>query len=184
VIPLPWDASVDDILATGADGVVISNGPGDPERAEPAVALVRELLIRAIPTLGICLGHQVIGLAAGGTTSRLKFGHHGGNHPVHDLLQERVHITSQNHEFQVDAASIPHSSGFFVSMVNLNDGSVEGLAHRELPIFSVQCHPEGCPGPQDNQYIFDRFLSMVARPASGKEALSGAAAAPTWKVAG
>jgi carbamoyl-phosphate synthase small subunit len=118
------------------------------------------------------LGHQVIGLAAGGTTSRLKFGHHGGNHPVRDLTQERVHITSQNHEFQVDASSISGRSGFFVSMINLNDNSVEGLAHRELPMFSVQFHPEGCPGPQDNQYIFERFLDMVVQPTSGAAALS------------
>jgi carbamoyl-phosphate synthase small subunit len=136
-----------------------------------AAALTSELLRRAIPSMGICLGHQVFGLAAGGTTSRLKFGHHGGNHPVHDLTTDRVHITSQNHEFQVDAASISESSGFFVSMLNLNDGSVEGLAHRELPAFSVQYHPEGCPGPQDNQYVFERFLTMVARPTSGAEAL-------------
>src|SRR5207248_2189215 len=136
-----------------------------------AAELAKELLRHSIPTMGICLGHQVFGLAAGGTTSRLKFGHHGGNHPVHDLMTGRVHITSQNHEFQVDASSIADASGFFVSMVNLNDGSVEGLAHRDLPAFSVQYHPEGCPGPQDNQYVFERFLSMVAHPVSGKAAL-------------
>jgi carbamoyl-phosphate synthase small subunit len=177
VIPLPWDATIDDVLTAGVAGVVVSNGPGDPERAEPAVVLVNGLFKRAIPTLGICLGHQVLGLAAGGTTSRLKFGHHGGNHPVRDLLRERVHITSQNHEFQVNADSIPASSGFFVSMVNLNDGSVEGLAHRELPAFSVQYHPEGCPGPQDNQYVFERFLAMVDHPVSGAEALGRTMAA-------
>jgi carbamoyl-phosphate synthase small subunit len=113
----------------------------------------------------------VLGRAAGGTTSRLGYGHHGGNHPVRELATGHVHITSQNHEFQVDAESISERSGFFVSMVNLNDGSVEGLAHRELPLFSVQYHPEGCPGPQDNQYLFERFLAMVERPVSGAEAL-------------
>jgi carbamoyl-phosphate synthase small subunit len=175
---------VDDVLAARCAGVLLTNGPGDPERVEPAVVLVGELLARSIPTLGICLGHQVIGLAAGGTTSRLKFGHHGGNHPVHDLLRERVHITSQNHEFQVDAASIAERSGFAVSMVNLNDNSVEGLAHRELPVFSVQFHPEGCPGPQDNQYVFDRFLAMVAHPVSGIEALGRPAESDSTQAAG
>jgi len=172
VYPLSWDATVEAVLAAGAAGVVVSNGPGDPERMAGAAALTRELMRRTVPLLGICLGHQVLGLAAGGSTSRLKFGHHGGNHPVRDLLTDRIHITSQNHEFQVDAASIREGSGFFVSMVNLNDGSVEGLAHRELPAFSVQYHPEGCPGPQDNQYIFERFLDMVARPVPGADALS------------
>lgn len=171
VVPVPWEARIEDIFAAKADGVVISNGPGDPERMGSATELAKDLLHHHVPSMGICLGHQVFGLAAGGTTSRLKFGHHGGNHPVHDLMTNRVHITSQNHEFQVDAPSIEESSGFRVSMLNLNDGSVEGLAHRELPAFSVQYHPEGCPGPQDNQYVFERFLTMVARPTSGAEAL-------------
>lgn len=174
VAVLPWTADLGEVLATGAQGVVISNGPGDPERMEGATTLARELLARGVPTLGICLGHQVFGLAAGGTTSRLKFGHHGGNHPVRDLTTERVYITSQNHEFQVDASSLPEASGFVISMVNLNDGSVEGLAHRELPAFSVQYHPEGCPGPQDNQHIFERFLHMVAHPVPGAAALASA----------
>jgi len=174
IVPIAWNAPLDEVLATGAQGVVISNGPGDPERMDAAAELVRGLLGRAVPTMGICLGHQVFGLAAGGTTSRLRFGHHGGNHPVRDLMTERVYITSQNHEFQVDAASIREGSGFVVSLVNLNDGSVEGLAHRELPAFSVQYHPEGCPGPQDNQYVFERFLDMVASPGSGLDAMARA----------
>ena len=171
VVPLSWDARIGDVLDAHVDGVVLSNGPGDPEQMDTAVELARELATRAIPTLGICLGHQVIGRAAGGTTSRLGYGHHGGNHPVLEHGTGRVHITSQNHEFQVDADSIPDESGYFVSMTNLNDRSVEGLAHRELPIFSVQYHPEGCPGPQDNQYVFERFLAMVQRPTSGADAL-------------
>jgi carbamoyl-phosphate synthase small subunit len=174
VLPLPWEAVTDDVIEARVDGVVISNGPGDPERMQGAARLVGDLLQRAIPMMGICLGHQVFGLAAGGTTSRLKFGHHGGNHPVLDRMNGRVHITSQNHEFQVDAPSIAERSGVVVSMVNLNDGSVEGLAHRELPAFSVQYHPEGCPGPQDNQYIFHRFLDMVSVPTAGVEALTKA----------
>ena len=111
--------------------------------------------------MGICLGHQLLGLAAGATTSRLPYGHHGGNHPVRDLRSGRVTITTQNHEFQVVADTIPSASGFEVSQVNLNDGSVEGLRHRELPVFSVQYHPEGCPGPQDSQRLFDEFLSLT-----------------------
>ena len=172
VIPVSWDASLEEVLATGAQGVVLSNGPGDPDRMHAGDELVRELLDRQVPSLGICLGHQIFGLAAGGTTSRLRFGHHGGNHPVRDLMTDRVHITSQNHEFQVNADSIDERSGFVVSSVNLNDYSVEGLAHRELPAFSVQYHPEGCPGPQDNQYVFERFLDMVVHPVAGVEALA------------
>src|SRR5579884_3713446 len=142
-------------------GVVLANGPGDPAALPHVAAVVRELLATDIPIVGICLGHQLLALAAGGTTSRLKYGHHGANHPVKDLRTGRVHITSQNHEFQVDAASLPPDAGFYVSHVNLNDGSVEGIAHRERPIFSVQFHPEGCPGPQDNQYLFDYFLDEL-----------------------
>ncbi len=177
IVPLRWEARIADVLDSQVDGVLLSNGPGDPKRMDSTVALARELEQRSIPTLGICLGHQVLGRAAGATTSRLRYGHHGGNHPVQELGTGRVHITSQNHEFQVDAESIRERSGYFVSMVNLNDGSVEGLAHRELPIFSVQYHPEGCPGPQDNQYLFERFLAMVDEPVSGELALGRGAGA-------
>src|SRR6266567_3525994 len=159
VIVLPHTATWADVAATGADGLVLSNGPGDPAVLDGPVELAREALGR-IPLMGICLGHQILGRAAGGTTSRLKFGHHGANHPVKDLESGRVSITSQNHEFQVDADSLPEGD-FFVSQRNLNDGSVEGLGHRTLPVFSVQYHPEGCPGPQDNQYLYDRFIKMT-----------------------
>jgi carbamoyl-phosphate synthase small subunit len=114
-----------------------------------------------MPLAGVCLGHQVLGLAIGAKTSRLKFGHRGANHPVKDLRTGRVHITSQNHGFQVDRDTIPAASGFEVSHVNLNDGSVEGLAHKALPVFTVQYHPEASPGPQDNQYLFDRFVDLL-----------------------
>jgi carbamoyl-phosphate synthase large subunit len=160
VIVLPHSASWAEVEATGADGLVLANGPGDPAVLEGPVELARQAIGR-IPVFGICLGHQILGRAAGATTSRLPFGHHGANHPVKDLETGRVHITSQNHEFQVDAASIPDGD-FFVSQRNLNDGSVEGLSHRTLPVFSVQYHPEGCPGPQDNQHLYDRFVEMVA----------------------
>jgi carbamoyl-phosphate synthase large subunit len=137
------------------------------------VELARQAIGR-IPIFGICLGHQILGRAAGASTSRLPFGHHGANHPVKDLETGRVHITSQNHEFQVDAKSIP-AGDFFVSQRNLNDGSVEGLSHRTLPVFSVQYHPEGCPGPQDNQHLYDRFVEMVRDRRPVLRAVGGAA---------
>ena len=156
-------ATTGEVLEMRPDGVLLCNGPGDPASLSRTVETARGLLEARVPMMGICLGHQILALAVGATTSRLKFGHHGGNHPVKDLISGRVDITSQNHEFQVDAGSIPADSGFFVSHINLNDGSVEGLAHPTLPVFSVQYHPEGSPGPQDNQYLFDRFLEIVRR---------------------
>src|SRR2546429_451225 len=156
---LPHHAPWADVRATGAGALLLPNGPGDPATLEGPVELCREALGR-IPLLGICLGHQVLGRAVGASTSRLPFGHHGANHPVKDLTTGAVHVTSQNHEFQVDAASVPDGD-FFISQVNLNDGSVEGLSHRSLPVFSVQYHPEGCPGPTDNQHLFDRFVELA-----------------------
>ena len=160
VVVMPPTSSPETIMAAGPDGVVLSNGPGDPAFLKPQVEVVRGLFGQ-VPILGICLGHQLIGRAAGAETGRLPFGHHGGNHPVQDLDTGEVHITSQNHEFQVLADSVPSESGFAVRQRNLNDGSVEGLAHRNLPIFSVQYHPEGAPGPHDNQYVFDHFADMI-----------------------
>ena len=176
VIVLPHTAEWADIEATGADGLILSNGPGDPAVLDGPVELARQALGR-IPMFGICLGHQILGRAAGATTSRLPFGHHGANHPVKDLETGLVHITSQNHEFQVDAASIP-AGDIFVTQRNLNDGSVEGLGHRRLPAFSVQYHPEGCPGPQDNQHLYDRFLAMVRERHPVLRAVGGAAQPP------
>ena len=172
VVLLPYSATWADVEAAGADGLVLSNGPGDPAVLEGPVELARRALGR-IPIFGICLGHQILGRAAGASTSRLPFGHHGANHPVKDLETGRVNITSQNHEFQVDAASIP-AGEFFVSQRNLNDGSVEGLSHRSLPVFSVQYHPEGCPGPQDNQHLYDRFVDMVRERRPVLKAVGGA----------
>ncbi len=160
VMVLPYGATTGDVNALNPDGVMLVNGPGDPEQAERAIETIHGLVGR-YPIAGICLGHQLLALAIGATTSRLKFGHRGSNHPVKDLATGRVHITSQNHGFQVDAGSIPRDSGFEVSHVNMNDGSVEGLAHKELPIMTVQYHPEASPGPQDNQYLFERFLDLV-----------------------
>jgi carbamoyl-phosphate synthase large subunit len=172
VIVLPHTAAWTDVEASGADGLVLSNGPGDPAVLDGPVELARRALGR-IPLFGICLGHQILGRAAGATTSRLPFGHHGANHPVKDLETGLVHITSQNHEFQVDAASIS-TGDLFVTQRNLNDGSVEGLGHRTLPAFSVQYHPEGCPGPQDNQHLYDRFLEMVRERRPVLRAIGGA----------
>src|SRR5437588_372969 len=157
---VPWDSDLEAVLARHPQAVVLSNGPGDPAQLQGAVRMTRALFDR-LPVLGICMGHQLIGRAAGAETSRLPFGHHGGNHPVIDLRTGRVSMTSQNHEFQVDAETVPRSSGFSISHRNLHDGSVEGLVHERLPVRSVQFHPEGGPGPQDNQVIFDEFLDLV-----------------------
>jgi len=161
VTVVPFDTTVEEIRALRPDGVLTSPGPGDPENADPAVATVKNVVDDGVPYLGVCLGHQLLALAIGASTSKLKFGHRGGNHPVMDLDSGRVYVTAQNHGYQVDADSVPSGNGWRVSQVNLNDGSVEGLAHSELPIFSVQYHPEGSPGPQDNQYVFDRFLDLL-----------------------
>jgi carbamoyl-phosphate synthase small subunit len=165
----PAASTARDVLSWAPDGIVITNGPGDPAAIPQVTASVKILLeaalqrgsARPLPILGICLGHQLLGRAIGATTSRLRFGHHGSNHPVQDVRTGRVVITSQNHEFQVDEGSIPESSGFYVSARNLNDGSVEGLQHRVLPIRTYQYHPEGAPGPEDNEPAFDAFLRDV-----------------------
>jgi carbamoyl-phosphate synthase large subunit len=176
VVVLPHTATWEDVRSLGADGLLLANGPGDPAVLEGPVELCRRALGR-VPLFGICLGHQVLARAVGATTSRLPFGHHGANHPVRDLERGTVHITSQNHEFQVDRDSLP-GGDFFVSQVNLHDGSVEGLGHRSLPAFSVQYHPEGCPGPTDNHHLFDRFVEMARSRRPLLKAVGGAAPSP------
>jgi len=159
---LPHTAGTGQALAPEVSGVVLSPGPGDPARLDGPVDLAREAIADARPLLGICLGHQIIGRAAGAETRRLRYGHHGANHPVQDLDSGRVQVTAQNHEVEVVGQSLPPSSGFVVSQRNLNDGSVEGLRHRSLPIESVQYHPEGSPGPLDAMDVFDRFVDRLA----------------------
>ena len=165
----PAASTAREILQWAPDGIVITNGPGDPAAIPQTTSSVKVILdaafqrgaSRPLPILGISLGHQLIGRSIGATTSRLRFGHHGANHPVQDTRTGRVVITSQNHEFQVDEASIPAGSPFYVSARNLNDGSVEGLAHRTLAIRTYQYHPEAAPGPYDNMPVFDAFLADV-----------------------
>lgn len=161
VTVVPWNTTYDEIAALAPDGVTTSPGPGDPENIESAAMTVRRIVDAGIPFMGICLGHQLLALGIGADTSRLHYGHRGGNQPVKDLLSGEVHITSQNHGFKVDPESIPTAEGWRVGKINLNDGSVEGLDHESRPAFSVQYHPEGAPGPQDNQYLFDRFVDLV-----------------------
>jgi carbamoyl-phosphate synthase small subunit len=155
---VPCDTNVEDILALAPDGIVLSPGPGDPALLDEIVRTTRALVGRQ-PVMGICLGHQILGRAFGGQTYKLKFGHHGGNHPVKDLLSGQVHVTSQNHGYALDADTL--GEGCTVSHLNLNDGTCEGLHHPSLPIVSIQYHSEAAPGPQDNMYLFDRFLEMV-----------------------
>ena len=157
VVPATMSAS--QVIARKPDGVVLSNGPGDPVAVTYAIQTIRDLMGQ-VPMLGICLGHQLLGLAYGGETIKLKFGHHGGNHPVQDLATGKVEITTQNHNFAVQLESIPGRQ-VEVTHKNLNDGTVEGMRHKELPIHSLQYHPEAAPGPHDARYFFQRFLDLV-----------------------
>ena len=157
---VPAGTSAEDVLAMKPDGIFLSNGPGDPDAVPYAKENV-EKLIGKKPIFGICLGHQIMGLALGGKTYKLKFGHHGGNQPVMDLTTRKVEITAQNHGFAVDADSLKGAAE--VTHLNLNDNTVEGLVHRELPIFSVQYHPESSPGPHDANYLFRRFIDLMAK---------------------
>lgn len=157
---VPAFTPAEEVLAMNPDGIFLSNGPGDPDAVPYAKENVRKLIGKK-PIFGICLGHQIMGLALGGKTYKLKFGHHGGNHPVMDLTTRKVEITAQNHGFAVDADSLGGAAE--LTHVNLNDNTVEGLAHRELPVFSVQYHPESSPGPHDAGYLFKRFTDMMAQ---------------------
>ena len=159
VTVVPAKMSAADVLALKPQGVFLSNGPGDPEPVTYAIENIRKLVGR-VPIFGICLGHQLCGLALGGKTFKLKFGHHGSNHPVKNLRTQKVEITAQNHGFCVDPDSLP-SSDVEITHVNLNDHTNEGMRHRSAPIFSVQYHPEASPGPHDARYLFDDFIAMM-----------------------
>ncbi|MFC1496839.1 glutamine-hydrolyzing carbamoyl-phosphate synthase small subunit [Verrucomicrobiota bacterium] len=158
VVPAKTPAS--EVLAMKPDGVFLSNGPADPSAVTYAIDAARELLGK-IPMMGICLGHQILGLACGGSTYRLKFGHHGCNHPVMDLATRKVEITSQNHNFSIDQETMDKGK-VEITHMNLNDNTVEGISHKTEPMFSVQYHPEACPGPHDPYYLFARFRALIA----------------------
>lgn len=159
VTVVPAQTSSGDVLGMKPDGVFLSNGPGDPEPCDYAIRAIQEILVARVPTYGICLGHQLLGLASGARTVKMKFGHHGGNHPVQDLDSKRVMITSQNHGFAVDMASLPVN--LRVTHISLFDGSLQGIERTDVPAFSFQGHPEASPGPHDVAYLFDRFIKLM-----------------------
>lgn len=159
--------AAEEVLRDHPDGILLSNGPGDPAALDYAVDFTRNVMGK-LPVFGICLGHQIIGQALGGKTYKLKFGHHGGNHPVKDLHSGKVSITTQNHGFVVDMNTLP-SSELEITHVNLNDNTLEGMRHRHMPLFSVQFHPEAAPGPHDTTYLFDQFVKMVEEHCAKKK---------------
>ena len=169
VTVLPYGTSYERIQELNPDGVIVSPGPGDPANLDEGLDIVRSLLQDRRPYFGICLGHQLLARAIGAKTEKLKFGHRGGNQPIKDERTGRVTMTAQNHSFHVRANSVPTGDGWHIALRNLNDGSVEGLAHREWPVLSVQFHPEAAPGPADNGVLFDEFLAMVPAPDQHKE---------------
>ena len=162
---VPAQMTANDALALNPDGVFLSNGPGDPEPCAYAIEAIREFIARSVPTFGICLGHQLLALGCGAKTLKMKFGHHGANHPVLDKDTGQVLITSQNHGFAADAATLP--ANLRVTHVSLFDGSLQGIARTDVPAFSFQGHPEASPGPHDVAYLFDRFIGMLERQGVG-----------------
>jgi len=168
VTVVPAATSAADTLALQPDGVFFSNGPGDPEPVTYAIEAAKRIMDKRVPMFGICLGHQILGLACGGKTYKLKFGHRGANHPVKNLATGHVEVTSQNHGFAVERALFEKPE-YELTHVNLNDGTVEGFRHKELPVMSVQYHPEASPGPHDSHYLFKDFIDMMTARRSGKK---------------
>jgi carbamoyl-phosphate synthase small subunit len=159
VTVVPAQTSAADVLKLNPNGIFLSNGPGDPEPCDYAIAAAKELIETGIPTFGICLGHQIMALASGAKTFKMKFGHHGANHPVKDLDTGKVSITSQNHGFAVDEKTLP--ANLRATHVSLFDGTLQGLTRTDKPAFGFQGHPEASPGPQDISYLFDRFVALM-----------------------
>jgi carbamoyl-phosphate synthase small subunit len=160
VTVFPWNTSAEEILSAGADGILLSNGPGDPKDCGPAIEQIAKLYASGTAIMGICLGHQLMALATGADTHKLRYGHRGINHPVKDLRADRVYITSQNHGYVVTDETLSDKI-CEISHMNMNDGSIEGLRYLHKPVFTVQYHPEGAPGPWDNNYLFDEFLALI-----------------------
>jgi carbamoyl-phosphate synthase small subunit len=161
VTVLPAQATAEEALSYKPDGIFLSNGPGDPEPCDYAIKAIKALVDSGIPTFGICLGHQLLALASGAKTMKMKFGHHGANHPVQDVETKRVYITSQNHGFAADPASLP--ANIKITHVSLFDGSLQGIARTDKPAFSFQGHPEASPGPTEMSYLFDQFISLMQK---------------------
>ena len=159
VTVLPAQSTAEEVLSFNPEGVFLSNGPGDPQPCDYAIAAIKTIVDKGVPTFGICLGHQLLALASGAKTLKMKFGHHGANHPVQDVESKRVYITSQNHGFAVDANTLP--ANLKVTHVSLFDGSLQGVARTDQPAFSFQGHPEASPGPTEMSYLFDRFIDMM-----------------------
>ncbi len=167
VVVVPYNTTVEEIMAIYPDGIMLSNGPGDPKDVPEAITMLKEI-IGKIPVFGICLGHQLFALASGGDTFKLKFGHRGANHPVKDLKTGRTELTSQNHGYSVDPKSLVKTR-LEVTHVALNDGTVEGLKHLDLPAFTVQYHPEASPGPEDSNHLFDQFIELMNTHLKGEK---------------
>ena len=167
VTVVPYNTTAQEIINLNPDGIMLSNGPGDPAENTGVIEEIRKLCdYGKIPIFGICLGHQMLALARGAKTSKLKYGHRGGNHPCKDLLTDRVYITSQNHGYAVEPASLPSFAK--LSFINVNDNTCEGIEYTDIPAFSVQFHPEACGGPHDTNFLFDRFLKMMEAPSATK----------------
>jgi carbamoyl-phosphate synthase small subunit len=170
VTAYPWNATAEEILTGKPDGIFLSNGPGDPVNVGSAILEIRKLLDSGVPVMGVCLGHQLVALALGAKTRKLKYGHRGVNHPVKELESGRVYMTSQNHGYVVIEDSLPEAL-CEISHINVNDDTVEGLRMKNRPVFTVQYHPEGAPGPQDNNYLFDRFMEMMTADRTERKTL-------------